>query len=69
MSNRKVIRVVTGIHTRDGAGVKLTRVIGERDVRDFDPFLMLDALIRATRKIILKVFRGTHTAVSKRLPI
>lgn len=30
MSNRKVIRVVTGIHTRDGAGVKLTRVIGER---------------------------------------
>nr|WP_302811455.1 hypothetical protein [Victivallis vadensis] len=43
MSNRKVIRVVTGIHTRDGAGVKLTRVIGERDVRDFDPFLMLDA--------------------------
>ena len=43
MSNRKVIRAVTGIQTRDGAGVKLTRVIGERDVRDFDPFLMLDA--------------------------
>jgi redox-sensitive bicupin YhaK (pirin superfamily) len=27
----------------DGAGVKLVRVIGYQDVKDFDPFLMLDA--------------------------
>ncbi len=27
----------------DGAGVRLTRVFGHADVRDFDPFLMLDA--------------------------
>ncbi|WP_176011807.1 pirin family protein [Victivallis sp. Marseille-Q1083] len=43
MSERKVAKVVTGIKTEDGAGVKLTRVIGHRDVKDFDPFLMLDA--------------------------
>ncbi len=39
---RKVKRVVTGIQTEDGAGVKLQRVVGNRDVKDFDPFLMLD---------------------------
>ena len=43
MNTRKVARVVTGIRTEDGAGVKLTRVIGHDDVKDFDPFLMLDA--------------------------
>ncbi len=43
MRERTVSRVVTGIQTEDGAGVKLTRVIGNRDVEDFDPFLMLDA--------------------------
>ncbi len=43
MCKRKVVRVVTGIRTEDGDGVKLTRVIGHGDVKDFDPFLMLDA--------------------------
>ena len=43
MTERKVKKVVTGIHTQDGAGVKLVRVIGNNDVEDFDPFLMLDA--------------------------
>ncbi len=43
MVERKVSRTVTGTQTEDGAGVKLTRVIGHRDVKDFDPFLMLDA--------------------------
>lgn len=37
MNTRKVARVVTGIRTEDGAGVKLTRVIGHDDVKDFDP--------------------------------
>jgi redox-sensitive bicupin YhaK (pirin superfamily) len=40
---RRVKRVVEGVETRDGAGVRLVRVIGKRDVLDFDPFLMLDA--------------------------
>jgi len=40
---RHVKRIIQGIQTTDGAGVKLTRVIGSSDVSDVDPFLMLDA--------------------------
>jgi redox-sensitive bicupin YhaK (pirin superfamily) len=40
---RRVIKTVTGKPAIDGAGVRLVRVIGNKDVRDFDPFLMLDA--------------------------
>lgn len=36
-------KVVTGQRKTDGAGVNLVRVIGYYDVKDFDPFLMLDA--------------------------
>ena len=43
MTTRNIKRIVRGTATQDGAGVKLTRVIGNRDVYDFDPFLMLDA--------------------------
>lgn len=41
-SIRSVARVVRGQPTSDGAGVKLTRVIGQRDLDMLDPFLMLD---------------------------
>lgn len=41
--HRRVIKTVTGKPAIDGAGVRLVRVIGKDDVRDFDPFLMLDA--------------------------
>ena len=40
---RKVIRVSRGMPASDGAGVKLTRVIGTPQLRNLDPFLMLDA--------------------------
>ncbi|MHB1485888.1 MAG: pirin family protein [Saccharofermentanales bacterium] len=40
---RKIRRIVVGTKTVDGAGVKLVRVIGHNDTKDFDPFLMLDA--------------------------
>ena len=40
--NRRVTRVVRGLPTSDGAGVKLTRVIGQPQLPDLDPFLMLD---------------------------
>ena len=43
MGQRKVSKVVTGTTQYDGAGVKLVRVIGRADVKEFDPFLMLDA--------------------------
>ncbi len=39
---RAVVRVVRGQVTSDGAGVKLTRVIGNASLGDLDPFLMLD---------------------------
>ncbi len=40
---RRVIRVARGVPASDGAGVKLTRVIGTRELQNLDPFLMLDA--------------------------
>jgi redox-sensitive bicupin YhaK (pirin superfamily) len=43
MGVREIRRIVSGSIQYDGAGVKLVRVIGHKDVRDFDPFLMLDA--------------------------
>ncbi len=39
---RRVERIVHGMPTSDGAGVKLTRVIGQPQLPDLDPFLMLD---------------------------
>ncbi|HUM23196.1 pirin family protein [Mesotoga prima] len=43
--NRKrgIGKVVTGRAAVDGVGVKLVRVLGHRDVEDFNPFLLLDA--------------------------
>jgi redox-sensitive bicupin YhaK (pirin superfamily) len=40
---RAVERLVTGMPTSDGAGVKLTRVLTQPLQRRLDPFLMLDA--------------------------
>ncbi|MEJ0005696.1 MAG: pirin family protein [Steroidobacteraceae bacterium] len=42
MLERKVVRQVRGMPTADGAGVKLTRVIGQPALPELDPFLMLD---------------------------
>src|SRR5438445_2771346 len=41
-SYRDVLRIVRGMPTSDGAGVKLTRVIGQPALDMLDPFLMLD---------------------------
>jgi len=43
MKLREVKRIVKGVKTVDGAGVKLIRVFGHDDVHDIDPFLMFDA--------------------------
>ncbi len=40
---RKVVKITQGKATSDGAGVKLVRVFGHSDTKDYDPFLMLDA--------------------------
>ncbi|MDD3027781.1 MAG: pirin family protein [Erysipelotrichaceae bacterium] len=39
----KIKKIVTGYPTRDGAGVNLVRVLSNRTVTEFDPFLMLDS--------------------------
>ncbi len=40
---RPIARVAAGMPTSDGAGVRLTRLIGTPALPDLDPFLMLDA--------------------------
>jgi len=40
---RTVKKITRGVQAVDGAGVKLVRVIGYHDTKDYDPFLMLDA--------------------------
>ena len=42
MTERTVRQIAKGVPASDGAGVKLTRVIGNTHVRSVDPFLMLD---------------------------
>jgi quercetin 2,3-dioxygenase len=41
-SDRTVVGTLPGIPTTDGAGVRLTRVIGQPALRHLDPFVMLD---------------------------
>lgn len=40
---RKVINLVKGYQTQDGAGVKLVRVLGNHTIEGYDPILMLDS--------------------------
>jgi redox-sensitive bicupin YhaK (pirin superfamily) len=41
-NNRKIDRILTGVPTTDGAGVRLTRIIGSPELNMLDPFLLLD---------------------------
>src|ERR671923_1149949 len=41
-TERRVVTTIRGRAASDGAGVKLTRVIGQPTLPDLDPFLMLD---------------------------
>ncbi len=63
---RTVRKIITGSRTTDGAGVKLVRVIGYHDTKDFDPFLMLDAFDSVNSEDYIKGFpwhphRGIET--------
>jgi len=42
MSLRPIVKTTRGMPASDGAGVKLTRLLGTPDLRVLDPFLMLD---------------------------
>jgi redox-sensitive bicupin YhaK (pirin superfamily) len=66
MAVREIKKVITGTTQFDGAGVKLVRVIGYPNVKDFDPFLMLDAFDSKDSKDYIKGFpwhphRGIET--------
>ncbi|MCK5875628.1 MAG: pirin family protein [Alcanivoracaceae bacterium] len=42
MTTRTLARIIPGINTSDGAGVKLRRTLGQSQLARLDPFLMLD---------------------------
>ena len=42
MTVRPVLKTVKGMPASDGAGVRLTRILGTPEMQAFDPFLMLD---------------------------
>jgi redox-sensitive bicupin YhaK (pirin superfamily) len=43
MGLRRIMRITTGVPATDGAGVRMTRLIGTEELDNIDPFLMLDA--------------------------
>ena len=66
MQKRPIKRITGGAVQYDGAGVKLVRVIGYNDTKDFDPFLMLDAFDSKDSEDYIKGFpwhphRGIET--------
>jgi len=44
MTSKRIINVLNGMPTSDGAGVNLTRAVGQPRLRNVDPFLMLDEI-------------------------
>ena len=41
-SHNQIKRIINGLPASDGAGVKLTRIIGNHQLSELDPFLLLD---------------------------
>jgi redox-sensitive bicupin YhaK (pirin superfamily) len=65
-TTRHIAKKVSGQRAVDGAGVRLIRVIGHNDVKEFDPFLLLDAFDSSDPKDYVKGFpwhphRGIET--------
>lgn len=63
---RKIKDKVLGFRTQDGAGVQLTRVLGLRTSKDYDPILMLDSFDSKNPEDYIKGFpfhphRGIET--------
>lgn len=66
MGHRTVKEIVTGYKSVDGAGVHLVRVLGSLTVKNFDPFLLLDAFDSRNPEDYIKGFplhphRGIET--------
>jgi redox-sensitive bicupin YhaK (pirin superfamily) len=65
-TTRSIKRIITGIPTREGAGVLLTRLFGYHEVPEFDPFLLFDDFSSDNPEHYLKGFpwhphRGIET--------
>lgn len=63
---RQVRQITRGRHAVDGAGVSLVRVVGHENVKDYDPFLLLDAFDSKNPEDYIKGFpwhphRGIET--------
>lgn len=66
MNKRKATQIIRGQNAIDGAGVHLRRVLGPRNIEDFNPFLMLDSFDSEDPKDYVKGFpwhphRGIET--------
>ncbi|MDD2371178.1 MAG: pirin family protein [Firmicutes bacterium] len=66
LEKRIAEKIITGRNAIDGAGVKLIRVFGYGDTKDFDPFLMMDAFDATNSDDYIKGFpwhphRGIET--------
>ncbi|MDD4226870.1 MAG: pirin family protein [Mariniphaga sp.] len=66
MRKRIATQIIRGQHAMDGAGVHLQRVLGTKNIKDFDPFLMLDGFDSTDPKDYIKGFpwhphRGIET--------
>lgn len=66
MKKRKATQIIRGQNTIDGAGVHLRRVLGMKNITDFDPFLMLDGFDSVNPEEYIKGFpwhphRGIET--------
>ncbi len=66
MNKRKATQIIRGTNAIDGDGVHLRRVLGTRNIVDFDPFLMLDGFDSVDSKDYIKGFpwhphRGIET--------
>jgi len=66
MNRRKATQIIRGQNAVDGDGVHLRRVLGTRNIVDFDPFLMLDGFDSLDPKDYIKGFpwhphRGIET--------
>ncbi len=66
MSKRSIKRITKGHPAIDGAGVHLVRVVGNRDIHEYDPFLLLDAFDSSNPNDYIKGFpwhphRGIET--------
>ena len=66
MQRRPIVKTLRGQRATDGAGVRLVRVLGYDNTKEFDPFLMLDSFDSTDPEDYLKGFpmhphRGIET--------